>query len=84
MKQKLSDYLKSHSFGSLVEKQAVLREAERLASEKAEYAWLQGRFEPKEGTLIVEHDHGFIFMDLEGFKALPKSQQTKILKLGGK
>jgi len=54
-----------------------------MARERAEHMDLQGKFEPKEGTLKVEHDHGFILMDLEGFKALPKSRQTKILKLGG-
>lgn len=31
----------------------------------------------------VEHEHGFILMDLNGFKELSKTQQSKILKLGG-
>ena len=54
-----------------------------MAREKAEHVDLEGKFEPKQGTIKVEHDRGFILMDLEGFKALPKAQQTKILKLGG-
>ncbi|MGE4214121.1 MAG: hypothetical protein AB7E42_05000 [Anaerotignaceae bacterium] len=59
------------------------KESLRIASEKAEYQDLLGKFNPKQGTLKVEHEHGFILMDLEGFKALPKAQQNKILKLGG-
>lgn len=58
-------------------------DATKMARDRAEHIDLQGKFEPKQGTIKVEHDHGFILMDLEGFKALPKSQQTKILKLGG-
>lgn len=54
-----------------------------MARGRAEHVDLQGKYEPKQGTIKVEHDHGFILMDLEGFKALPKAQQTKILKLGG-
>lgn len=54
---------------------AVQAEARRLEE--------LGHFEPKQGTIKVEHESGFIFMDLEGFNALPKSNQTKILKLGG-
>jgi transcriptional antiterminator Rof (Rho-off) len=33
--------------------------------------------------LKVEHEHGFILMDLDGFRTLSKTQQSKILKLGG-
>ncbi|MEA5084380.1 MAG: hypothetical protein VB018_09520 [Lachnospiraceae bacterium] len=54
-----------------------------MARERAEHVDLKGKFDPKQGTIKVEHDHGFILMDLEGFKALPKAQQTKVLKLGG-
>lgn len=35
------------------------------------------------GVVQVEHKNGFIIMTLEGFLSLPKTQQTKILKLGG-
>ncbi|MEA4972945.1 MAG: hypothetical protein VB119_07150 [Candidatus Metalachnospira sp.] len=34
-------------------------------------------------TITVRHEHGFIVMELESFFELPKSQQNKILKLGG-
>lgn len=57
----------------------------KIAAVQAEARRLEelGHFEPKQGTIKVEHERGFIFMDLEGFNALPKSNQTKILKLGG-
>lgn len=36
------------------------------------------------GWVEVEYATGFIVMDIDGFLSLPKTQRTKILKLGGK
>lgn len=68
----IEDYSKKYPGDSAV---AVLR-----AADAAEAA---GKFKPKQGVIKVKHEHGFIVMDIEGFKALPKSQQNKILSLGG-
>lgn len=54
-----------------------------IAAQAAERKEARGDFKPKKGVLRVSHEHGFIVMDLEAFGKLPKSQQTKILKLGG-
>ena len=48
------------------------------AADKAEK---QGEFNHK-GILKIKHERGFIVMDFEGFKSLPKSQQSKIMKIG--
>ena len=55
------------------------KDPKKIAEVQAEAKRLEelGHFEPKQGTIKVEHETGFIFMDLEGFKALPKSNQTK-------
>ncbi|MGE4215146.1 MAG: hypothetical protein AB7E42_10295 [Anaerotignaceae bacterium] len=80
----LSCYLSQHSIDSIPDRKKAMQEIEVQQRERIEHASALGKFEPKEGTIIVEHEHGFIFMDLEGFKSLSKTQQTKILKLGGK
>lgn len=53
------------------------------AAQAADRKEERGEFNPKKGVLRVSHEHGFIVMDLDAFGKLPKSQQTKILKLGG-
>ena len=55
----------------------------RSAAQAADRKEERGEFNPKKGVLRVSHEHGFIVMDLDAFGKLPKSQQTKILKLGG-
>ncbi|WP_352400117.1 hypothetical protein [Anaerotignum sp.] len=48
-----------------------------------EIAKAKADLKPNRGTVKVEHEKGFILMDVDAFMSLPKTKQTKILKLGG-
>lgn len=71
-KKWMGDYSKKHP-----------EDSPYAVSKAADAAEAAGSFKPKQGVVKVKHEHGFIVMDIEGFKALPKSQQNKILNLGG-
>lgn len=45
-----------------------------------EIAKAKADLKPNKGVVTVEHENGFILMDIEKFLSLPKTQQTKILK----